>query len=58
MRYKVFITTNFPDGSDKLIECNPKHLEDLKYIVNRFVTITPEATSFEFIVVPDPRRSN
>jgi hypothetical protein len=50
--FNIHVTVNYPDGTENVIECNPKNLYNLKKIVGDLASDMKEASSFVFVVVP------
>jgi hypothetical protein len=55
--FRVDVTVNYRDGTEKTIKCNPRNVRDLKKTVEHFVSIEPQASSFIFTVCETHKES-
>jgi hypothetical protein len=51
----MHVTINYNDGSEGNVMTHPRHLEDLKKVIGDMVTSDANASSFLFVVAPNPR---
>jgi hypothetical protein len=50
MKYRLDVTVNWKDGSEKTIHCNSNSIYNLKNVIGDFVE-NRDASSFVFVVV-------
>lgn len=55
--FHLTVTVNYLDGNDRSIKCEPRSLYDLKKVVEHFIEIEPDATSFVFVVCETHKES-